>query len=381
MAPEVKIHRGADSIASIRKEWENLQHHPNSDYEHFMLVCGLRPHVIAPWALSVWNSNQCRSLIIGRIEQARIRPEIGYFRLPGIPTKLLTIIHEGILGEIGDEAAEAVVSTLEGILRKREVEVISIHMLREESPLWQALRRRNLKTVGLTHTRWMTHRGLKLEKEPGFLIRNMRSKHRSWIRRKQRELEEAFPGKVHWEWHFRKLDIATLCERMEAVAKTSYQRGLGAGFIDNQETRTRLELFARRGQMRVLLLETDGLPRAYWLGTVYGKAFHAMATAYSPDMAGFEAGTLAFHRTVDELVREGIDFLDFGLGDAYYKERLADSSWREASVQLFARSIKGGVLHGYLAASVWADRFVRRAAQKLGILDRVKQSWRSRLRK
>jgi len=381
MKPEVKIHRGEDSIHNIRNVWESLQHHPNSDYEHFILVCGLRPDVIAPWVLSVWNSNQCRSLITGRIEQAMIRPEIGYFMFPGIHAKSLTIIHEGILGEMDENGAEAVVSTLEEILRRREAEVISIHMLHEKSPFWQALRCRNMLALGIDHTRWLTHRGLKLEKEPGFLLRNMRSKHRSWIKRKERELEEAFPGKVHWEWHSQELDIPTLCERMEAVAKMTYQRGLGAGFINNQETLERLTLFAQRGQIRILLLETDGLPKAYWLGTVYGKLFHALETGYTPDMTGFEVGTLAFHRMIDELVREGIEFLDFGLGDAYYKERFADLSWREASVQLFARSIKGKLLYVYLGVSVWIDAFARRIVQKLGVLDRVKHSWRSRLRK
>jgi CelD/BcsL family acetyltransferase involved in cellulose biosynthesis len=309
-----------------------------------------------------------------------LRPPIGYVRLPGIPARVLTIIHEGVLGELDDKGAEAVVTTLNEILHRREAEVVSIHMLGEESALWQALHRRNIQALGLDHTRWMIHRTLKLEKEEGFLIRNMRSKHRSWIRRKERELEEAFSGKVHWEWHSRVLDMPALCERMEGVAMTTYQRGLGAGFVDNRETRERLDLFARRGQMRVLLLEIDGLPKAYWLGTVYGKVFHASATGYTTDMTGFEVGTLAFHRMVDELVREGIDLLDFGLGDAYYKERFADSSWREASVQLFARSIKGRFLKGYLGASVWLDDFARRVAKRLGILDRVKQAWRSRLR-
>mgnify|MGYP000005848844 CR=1 FL=1 len=171
-----------------------------------------------------------------------------------------------------------------------------------------------------------------------------------------------------------------ICTRMEVVARSTYQRGLGAGFVDDELTRQRLALFARRGQMRVLLLELDGMPSAYWLGVVYGETFHAFATGYIPEAATYEVGTLSFLRLVEELVREGVGRLDFGLGDAYYKERFADRSWREATVQLFARTFRGRVLRGYLGTTARLDDYTRRVVKRLGLFDRVKGLWQARLR-
>jgi hypothetical protein len=50
---------------------------------------------------------------------------------------------------------------------------------------------------------------------------------------------------------------------IEVVAKKTYQRGLGAGFIDNEETRKRLSFFAQKGMLRVMLLDGDEVPISF----------------------------------------------------------------------------------------------------------------------
>jgi len=378
--PEVHIHTGADGLLEIRDSWQALQHHHNSDYEHVLLVCGLLPEVIAPWAATVWERDQCRALVVGRLEHAVVRPDIGYAKLPGLRAKVVTIIHEGILGGLEENGADGVVGALEEMLARRDVDVVFVHMLREESALWPALRGRTIPAVGLDLPQWTTHRELTLKKEPDFLLRAMRSKHRSWVKRKERELEQAYPEQVRWEWHSEVGDLGDLCSRMEVVARSTYQRGMGAGFVNDEITRNRLDLFARRSQLRILLLGLDGVPSAYWLGAMYRGTFHAFATGYTPDVTKYEVGTLAFLRMVEELVREGVGRLDFGLGDAYYKERFADRSWREASVQLFARTPKGRLLRRYLGMAARLENCARWVVKRLGIVDRVKAAWRARLR-
>ena len=107
-------------------------------------------------------------------------------------------------------------------------------------------------------------------------------------------------------------DIASLCTRLDGVAGRTYQRGLGAGFFDNEEYRQRFALFARRGQLRVELLEIDGIARAFWFGIVYDGVFHSSETGYDPELREYEVGTLMFIRMSDELAREGVSRLDFG---------------------------------------------------------------------
>jgi hypothetical protein len=293
----------------------------------------------------------------------------------------LVILHEGILGELDKEDSQAVVEAHFQALHRGQADVISLHALPETFPaLWDAVRARPRQTLGAISPIWTVHRGLTLPKEPGFLLKNMRSKHRSWVKRKERELSEAFSNGIQWFWHKDIADLPHLCRRMEAVARTTYQRGVGAGFIDNEEWRQRLTLFAKRGQTRVLLLEIDGAPKAFWLGTIYANVFYSGATGYVPDMRPFEVGTSIFLRLTDELVREGVERLDFGLGDAEYKQRFADRSRREADLQLFGESSKSRLLQAYLGGTDILNRVARRTVQHLGVFARVKQAWRTRLR-
>lgn len=381
MNPHLRIYRGFTDIQGLSAGWQSLQHHPNSDYDHFMLVCRLRSEVIAPFALGFLEDGTCRAIMAGRLEQQVLRPSVGYAKLPGLRANVLTFIHEGILGELDSRMAAAAIEALSAIMVSREIDAVNFHMLPERvSSLWDVLQNQSAHNCGAVFSDWAIHRDMRVESEPGYLLRRMRSKHRAWIRRKERDLERTFPGLVAWKWCTGSIDVPELCDKMEAVARTTYQRGLGAGFVDNGENRERLALFARNNQLRVLLLEIAGNPKAFWMGNVYKGAFHSAATGYTPDVRDFEVGTLTFIRMVDELVREGVTRLDFGLGDAHYKERFGDRHWREASVQLFGPTPKGRFLHAYLGMFRRFDREARRLLSRLGAVDRIKRSWRDRLR-
>ena len=84
-------------------------------------------------------------------------------------------------------------------------------------------------------------------------------------------------------------------------------------------------------------------------------------------------------RMVDELVREGIKKLDFGLGDAHYKQRFGDRSWRQTTLRLFAPSVKGLILKSTLGLFGTLDGAARSLMQRTKLFDRVKTWWRRRL--
>lgn len=381
MTLDVRVYQGSSEIQALADVWQSLQHHPNSDYEHFLLVCRLRSEVIAPVALGFWEDNTCRAIIAGRVERLVLRPAIGYARLPGLSVKALTIINEGILGVIDAKGADAAASALRNALRTLDADVATIHLLPEAHPIWDSLRRHSGIDLGLKQPHWTVHRALHLENEPGFLVRQMRKKHRADIRKKERDLSASFLEKVSWQWHTTISDISILCEQMDSIARMTYQRGLGAGFVDNEENRQRLGAFGQRGQLRALLLEINGRAKAFWLGILYRGECFLHSTAYTPDVASFEVGTLSFLRMVDELVREGVSRIDLGLGDAYYKERFGNREFREASVQLFPTTPKGVLLYAYLAVVRWLDGVVRLLVQRLGIFNQIKKTWRKRLQK
>lgn len=375
---QAMLHRGLEELGGLRSFWLGAQAHPNSDHDHFLLVCRERPEVIEPRAISVWEGGRCVCILVGRLEYAKLPLRIGYLRLPSVSARMVTVVYGGILGTLSDDGARLVLLKIGEMLGAESIDAVCLRLLPEGSSLWDAMkeRPRDMVCVG---PRWVTHWDLALEAAPGFLLRGMRSKHRSWIKRKERDLNAAFGDKAKWTWHANIGDVDQICAKMEGVAKTTYQRALGAGFVNDEETRRRLRLFATKGQLRVLLLEVESEAKAFWIGEIYGDKFFSSATGYTPDVRNFEAGTLVFLRMVDELIKEGIRSFDFGLGDAHYKTRFGDRSWREGNVYLFRRNMKGRLLGAALRVGAFVDKGIRGLLDRYGWGDRVKGIWRAKL--
>lgn len=378
-AVSVKIHRSETEVEQLRSFWIEKQRHPNSDLDHFLLICRLRTEVIGPCVLSLWQNGSCCCVLAGRLEHLAVQPRVGYFKMPRIRGRALSLIYEGAIGQLGPFEADLMSARIKQFLADRDVDVAVFSGLAEGSPMFASIRAMGRRVLGVANPRWAEHRELALQSRPGFLVQAMKSKHRSWARKKTREFESAFAGRIGWRWHAHIDDVAPLCRQMEEVAARTYQRGLDAGFKDDQEHRERLSLFARQGTLRIMILEIDQRPAAFWLGVLYRGTFHSEATGYLADLREHEVGTQIFICLVDELIKEGVVRFDFGLGDAPYKQRFGDRSWRETTVWLFGSTWRGAALRVYLSTCEALDRALRAFVQRIGVADRLKQAWRRRL--
>ena len=376
----LRISTDEQEIRQIADSWNSLCLNPNSDLEHYLLVCRLRKEVLSPWVVSVGDGGECKAIIAGRIEDTVLRPKIGYLRLPGIRVRTLVIIYEGVLGVVGNEEAEAFCNAVLGTFREHQIQVITFnHLSDRHFALWEALR--NFKhSVGLLNPDWSPHRALNIQGDPGVLFKKMSRKHRIWIKSRERKLNEVFEGAVVWHWEKEFDDLGKMCDRVEAVARRTYQRGLGAGFVDNEETRQRLSLFGQRGMLRLTFLEGKNRPLSFRLTVIYKGTGYASGTGYLPEVAEFRVGTLTLCNTVEQLAGEGISRLDYGLGDADYKKRFSDTEWREATFHIFAPDWKGKILRSYMAMADTIDRKLRKLATQGGLSERIKKRWRNVLR-
>jgi CelD/BcsL family acetyltransferase involved in cellulose biosynthesis len=207
----------------------------------------------------------------------------------------------------------------------------------------------------------------------------MSSKHRYNLRRQDKKFIETFPDQIEWQWHTHLPDLDALCKRMEEVAAKTYQRGLGAGFVNDEIHRRRLSEFARRDLIRIMLLTVNGQPKAYWLGTAYNGVFHSTSLGYTPDITDFGVGNLMLFKLVDRLVADGFTALDFGSGDAEYKDRFSDQSQDEADATLYSGRFRSRCIQDYVAAIGKIDQAARTIIARMGALNRLKRKWRDRL--
>jgi hypothetical protein len=375
----IKVIDRLPDLEAVRSFWETWQNHANNDLEQFHLVCRLRPEVECPFVTVLEWNHQPRVLLIGRLERTRFAPVIGYLKPWKLSARIIAVIHRGEIGRLGDEEARECIHYLRSLLSAGAADAVQFHYLSEHSALLQALLASGSPWFCEKKSGWSIHREMTVPAEGKFMECRVSSKHRTRLHKKQEELEAAFPNRVSWRWMSRFDDIPLLCARLEEVAARTYQRGLGGGFFDNEEFRQRFALFAGRDLLRVQLLEIDGDIRAFWFGFVYQDVFHSSETGYDPELRDYEVGTQMFMRMADELAREGIRKLDFGLGDAHYKQRFGDRSWRETTIWLFAPTVRGLGLRSMLGASILLDRAARQVLQKMGLTDRLKTFWRKRL--
>ena len=366
-------------METVRSWWKTHQTTPNNDYDHFQLVCRLRKEVLCPYVVVAETDGRPLAILIARMEQTHFVPAVGYFKPIKISAKVLTVIHEALIGEVDEKIGNELIRHLWTVLCSRDIVALAFCHVPDDSPLLKALMTNIPHWWRERKPNWSVHWEMDIPDEQGFILKNMKSKHRSGLRSKEKKLIAAFQGKVAWRWITRFDDIPYLCSCIEEVASRTYQRGLGVGFVNDEEQRRRFDLFSKRGLLRMHLLVTLGKIRAYRIGIIYRSVFHGFGIGYDPELRKYRPGTLSFLHTMDNLVREGVKKVDFGLGDAHYKQRFGDRSWREGTVHLFAPSVKGLTLKQALGSFDALDRAARHLLQKTGGLNFIKTGWRRRV--
>ncbi len=367
-----------DKLEEIQLFWNTNVVEPNAEFEHFKLVCQLRSNVIGPLVLLAGDTTN-PVILVARRERSSLRPSLGYWRPIELFPNAIVGVHGGMIGDIGSSEASEMLDEIGGLFGRREVDVATIHGVPLDSPILQALERGKRKWTLVHRSAPTPHYSMKLETNPDFLWKRMRSKHRTWLRGREHRLREAAGRDVKWIWWSRFSDLERLFIRLEEVASHTYQRGLGAGFQHDREHIERFALFARHGALRIQTCETPDRVLAFWIGIVFKGTFFSAETGYDPDLGVYEPGTLVFLQTVGNLVREGVRDMNFGLGHADYKKRFADQHYLECDLWLFGktpRAVAAGVLLKSLES---VDRFGRQQVGRLGWVSAVKKRWRARL--
>ena len=88
-------------------------------------------------------------------------------------------------------------------------------------------------------------------------------------------------------------------------------------------------------------------------------------------------------RVIDEVSRDpaggGAPVIDFGAGDAEWKARLGNDSWEEASLHLFAPTVKGVAVNALRTAGALTERLVKQGLERSNLMPQVKRLWRKRM--
>lgn len=374
----VEIARGHEAVAALRPLWDELPRGSiTADFDHFHAVIESEPSMLEPWVLVARRGHDPVALLLGRLEEATIPLRIGYLTLAAPRVRSLTIVYRGVLGSLDDEISDAFVRALLTILESRGADVVTFRRLDLESPLCRAA----LTTPGFLERQHRLRAGLSWERTlpstfEGYLASVSKST-RASVTRYGRKLEREFEGRMEVHRFTKPEQLDEFFRDAEEVASRTYQRGLGVGVRDDPAQRRRARLALEKGWFRAVVLRIDGRAVAFCGGEAYGDRFIYGIPGYDPAFRDHRVGTYVLMKLVADLCEDpSVSVLDFGFGDAEYKRRFGDRSWREADIHVFARRPRPVALSLARTTVHATNDALTRAAGILGVLERVKRRWR-----
>lgn len=376
---EVKLLHERQDIERLRPLWTRFNRNPQVDIDFVLLLSKTRAEIERLHILAVYKNAVPLALLVGRLEEISFRPHLGYLKLFPIRLKQVIFVRDGWLGEFDAEITNALLCTIIGNLEAWKADVFCFRNLPLDGNLCANIRvrcgllQKDYTSESIDH--WKSTLPDTFE---DFLSRRPR-KHRSWLRRNIRVFERDFVGRFQFAIYETQEAAAPFCAAAEVVAQKTYQRGLGAGFIDNDENRKRVALFAQKGWFKGYLLFVDNQPLAFWSGELLNDTMWLTWTGFDPQYEKYEVGTICFLKMVNDLITRRVHDLDYGLGWAHYKERFGDICLRERNIAVYAPTLRGSAVNVISLIENLLNRFGKRLLTSLRLSKELKRVWRSAL--
>jgi CelD/BcsL family acetyltransferase involved in cellulose biosynthesis len=338
---EVILARSLAETEEIRPLWERVQwsrFDPDPDF--YCEIIRSRPEIAHPHVVVLNTPDRGTTMLVARVEELPLPLSVGYKVLLRPTLRAITLVHGGVAGVDTTAACEALLRELWASLLRGDADVVYLPKLRTDSLLhevagaWPPFACRNNFSLVTHH--WRLDLPESLDSFLASRTRNTRASVRSHRRRLLRDLGRTLEVDV-----LKRIgEIERIFKDLEEVAAKTYQRGLGVGFSDTQEWRRTIALALERGWFRAYVLYIDGRPRAFWFGYLYAGTFFIQSPGYDPAFKEYSLGVCLLMDVIDDLCRDdGAKILDYGFGEAEYKQRFGTTSWPEADVLIFAPRI------------------------------------------
>jgi hypothetical protein len=377
--------RGRDEIEAIRAAWEQIHQAepnptPDADIDRFLSVAESLEGDLRPYAMLVKRDDHPVALVAGRIEQHRLEFKLGYKTLGGATLKCLTVVYGGILGQPEEAVGLFILSELRRRLRNREFDVVYFNHLRADTCLYN-----EIASVFGFLTRGYTpgvddHWRMSVPKRMDDFYAGCSRKHRGNMRRYIKRIDEMSSDKENLIAFTNEDEVDDFVQTAAEISTKTYQHALGAGIVNNEQTRSLMKEAASHGWFHGCILLAGEQPCAFQLGLRYRRVYYLVSIGYDPSLRNHNPGTVLFLKVLESLCDDtSIDSIDFYFGDAEYKHRYGTESWSEASVHVFAPRLRPVLINTLRSSLMMVDTGLGQFMRKIGVEAWVKRRWRDRL--
>jgi hypothetical protein len=370
---QVELAGTLDDLERLRAEWEQLPwQREEAAWDYFVARLRTRPDVIGPYAGVVLDGDVPVAGLAGRLETRHLATLVGLRSVYSPRVRLLQVVDGGVVS-----AARAALPELAGLveraLRDEAVDAVALPPLEVGSELaaaFDALGRRFDRQPFIAP--W-TRRYLDLPAAFDDFLASLGPRTRENVRRNGRKVERAFGERLSVAVLRGPGDADRLVRDADEAARRSYQRRLGAGFADTPEQRALAQVGLEHGWLRGYLLYVDGTPVSYWLCSVYGETMLIKTGGFDEAYAEHRLGVYLLMRVIEDACGDpALRVLDFGPGDAAYKEQFSNRSRVERNAVLFAPTLRARRINATRTAILGPARAAKHVLDATRLTDRVR---------
>jgi CelD/BcsL family acetyltransferase involved in cellulose biosynthesis len=371
---DVRVCRTVEEVEALREHWAGFTH-PDADLDVFLHVIRDREDIVGPHVVVIEREGRPAALLAARLEACELPAKFGYATVLKPRLRRITVVTGGVSAppELARELADALL----GALRRREADAIELQRIEVGSPLHRAVVERAPAALRQRFAAVAPHHVMDLPASSSELLPALSKSVRDNLKRYSRKLEREYGDRLSVRRFERPEELDQVIADLETVAATTYQRGLGAGFTaEHDGPLTRIGLDG--GWFRTWVLYLDGVPCAFEIGHLSGESLIISAKGFDPEYGRLHVGKVLQLKMLEDLCDDpAVQVLDFGFGDAEYKQKLATRTWEDTDVLVFGRTVRALRAAAGRTAVLSADRLARRAAGADRIA-KIKRRWRDR---
>jgi hypothetical protein len=363
-----------------RDTWSAWSDGPEADLDFFKIHLRHRYEAVRPHVMVVYRNGRPDCMLVGWVDRGPVAFKVGSLAICRSQARILRFVNGGFLGNQSRENSQFLIQEIIRSLKKKQVHAVEFSQLREDSQLYDLAKREPNVFCRDHFTPVQTHRYLTLPASFDILFSGLSSKCRKEFNRHARTIERDFSGEVRFESVRDGRDVEDFAWKADEISRKSYKYALGAGFVNNSETREMLRLAAQKGVLRACVLHIGQRPIAFAAGILSNGTLYATFTGYDPGFKKYSPGLQSIMRLIEASFEPNgwIVRFDAGCGDSSYKRMLFASSWKEAPVWIFAPSARGLSLHVFKLVSTLLHSLAMSLLAKSNYLRKVKNAWHRR---
>jgi hypothetical protein len=209
----------------------------------------------------------------------------------------------------------------------------------------QAIRARDDMMPGLAYSPFDERPSLVVPIGASFddYMRTKSPKTRSKLRRLQSIIDS---GAIRIKRYTNPSDVSEFAEGVSLVSARTWQnRLLGLQYQNDEQARENFRDLADRGLLRGYLLWRDDQPVAFVVGYQYDGVYYYADIGFDPQAAELSPGTVLLFMILQDLHEfNPPTVLNFGVGDAAYKQRFGKVIGSDESILLLRRGFRNRLL-------------------------------------